>query len=304
MNPFEYFEMSDPLGMYFRMSLFLFSTSGFSHGEWLWQKYILILNFFSSSWWQMRRMSLSQVTVFISGYLFFIRLIPFVRVLIDTGNIFSRSTTLSFRSVWTRSIPFPSFPESMKSPSMSPTRRFSLIYLGRLSINLLFLIREWMPFLRLLLGASFFRCASIFLPYGLLMYALIVTPETPGRSLWYLLILFAVSSGDWSSRRYSSIVFCKSGCRAIVFGRTRVYLPLTYAWWSAYAALYLLPFLVCSAISYESELSLIPISFATSFWETCRFRRDSITRRSPKEICSPLFLFSLRQYTREFEFYL
>lgn len=304
MNPFEYLEIFDPLGIYFRMSLFLFSTSGFSHGEWTWQKYILILNFFSSSWWQMRRMSLSQVTVFISGYLFFIRMIPFVRVRIDTGNIFSRSTTRSFLSEWTRSIPFPSFPELMKSPSMCPTVVFSLIYLGLLSMSLLFLILEWTPFFLRRLGASFFRCASIFLPYGLLIYARIVTPETTGSSLWYFLILCAVSSGDWSSRRYSSVVFWSSGWRAIVFGRVRVYLLLTYAWWSAYMALYLLPFLLRFVISYESELSLIPISFAISFWEIFRFKRDSITLRSPREICSPLFLFSFWKYTREFEFYL
>lgn len=304
MNPFEYLEMSDPLGIYFRMSLFLFSTRGFSHGEWVWQKYILMLNFFSSSWWQMSRMSLSHVTVFISGNRLFIRLMPFFRVWIETGNIFSRNTHRSFLSVWTSSIPFPSFPESMKSPSMSPTRFFSLIYLGLLSMIRLFLIRECTCFFRLLLDASFCRCASIFLPYGLAIYARIVTPETRGRFLWYFSILFAVSSRDWSSSKYSSTIFRSSGCTGIVFGRVRVYFPLTYAWWSAYAALYFLPFLVRSAISYESELSLIPISFAISFWEILRFRSDSMTLRSPREMCLPLFLFSFRQYTREFEFYL
>lgn len=38
MNPLEYFEISDPLGIYLRRLLFNCSIEGFSHGECSWQK--------------------------------------------------------------------------------------------------------------------------------------------------------------------------------------------------------------------------------------------------------------------------
>lgn len=192
----------------------------------------------------------------------------------------------------------------MKSPSISPTRFFALIIFGLFSIPRLFKIPKRVAFLRLLFRASFLRCASIFLPYGLLIYVRMVTPETGGRSLWYFRIRFAVSSGDWSSSRYASTVARSFEWSAMVFGRTRVYLCFIYAWWLAYAALYFFPFLVRSESSYESALSAMPTSPAISFCETPRFKSDSINARSPWEICLPFFLFSSRQYTREFEFYL
>lgn len=174
----EYFDISDPFGIYFRIILFRFSTPPFSQAEYRWQKYILILNFCSSRLWWINNRSLSKVIVRSSGNRFLIRPIARSTAGIDTGHIFSRKGALAFRSVQTNRSPSPVLPEAIKSPSASPIRFLSLIYLGLLSIIRRSLILNTAFFLPRLFGYILFRWASTLLPYTLLIYVRIVTPDT------------------------------------------------------------------------------------------------------------------------------
>ena len=117
MNLLEYFEISDPFGIYLRRLLFSCSIDGFSQGECSWQKYIVMPNTCSSRLCSRKRMSLSRVIVCISGYRLLMRTSARSTFRTDIGRIFSRRFFLTFLSRRPRTMPFPLFPETMKSPS-------------------------------------------------------------------------------------------------------------------------------------------------------------------------------------------
>lgn len=248
-------------------------------------------NFFSNRLWWINSKSLSKVKVTSSGNRFLIRAIARSTASIDTGHIFSKKGVLAFRSVQTKRSPSPVFPDAIKSPSASPIRFLSLIYLGLLSIIRRSLIRKWLFFLPRFLGYILFRWFSILLPYILLIYVRMVTPDTYGRFLWYLRMRCDMCSGDWSSYKYRSIVLFSSECSTIVLGRIRSYFFLTLLLCWAYLALYLLPVLVFSDNSYDMALWVTPIRSAISFWTYPFLTRRCISSRSilPSRFC---FFFS------------
>ena len=160
----EYFDMSEPFGMYRLSFLFKFSMLGFCHGECGLQKYILMCSFFSNRLCSRKRMSLSKVIVCSSGNRFLIRTSARSIAFTDTGKILSRKFLRTLRSLRANTIPLPLLPETMKSPSVCPNPHRRLIFLGRSEIIRFPSIRRFFPpFWRLFLNTCA-RCSSIFLP--------------------------------------------------------------------------------------------------------------------------------------------
>ena len=206
-NSLSHLERSLPLGMNFLISMLEFSILPFSQEWYGWQKYIFTFNNFSNVLCILNKISLSSVRVFISGNLFLILTKPLWTSSIETSKTNSKNTTRNFRHTATSNMPFPSRPETIKSPSISPTRpRFSMIF-GLLSINTRSL--SLVTFLDFFGRIFFFHLIPMSFPYGLLRYRYTVSLETYGRCFSQFLIRPEMACGDCPSDRAPSTNFLK-----------------------------------------------------------------------------------------------
>lgn len=210
--------------------------------------------------WCRRRISLSVVPVFISGKRALIRRNACSKSRIVTRVMRSRNVTRLFRSTTTSKIPFPDFPETMKSNSTSPTLFRALIWLGLSSMKARFVSEAIFgrpPLLRVRLR---FRWVSILLPYTLVMKRYMPSLDMEGR-VGFRRIDPAMASGDWSSINRSVISFRKATCSTIFIPWYFAYFLRTYALCSAFFGSYD-PATRLRLISCEMVFGLRPVSSA------------------------------------------